>query len=143
MLQLLRLILGLAPRGEMRRPAPRPPLPGGRRIHLFSGSFGAEPEAVAYVLPPLDAPLADAPAQLTIDLPDAMIDPAFVDMGFGAGLEPLLQRSFSGETLLDVNHITAGADTVVLIDERAMGGLPYSLASTPRLTYHGAFDIPS
>lgn len=141
MLRLLLRLLGLADAPEPHS-AP-PPLPGTRRLHLFSGTFGSEMEAMAYVMPPMEGPVADAPAQLTIDLPDAMIDPAFVEMGHGPGLEPLLQRRFTGETLLDVNHMTAGADTVVLIDERAMGGLPYTLESTPRLHYHGAFELPA
>ncbi|QDC08832.1 hypothetical protein FHY55_06070 [Oceanicola sp. D3] len=137
---LLRLF-GLAPRREARRPAP--PLAGRRRVHLFSGTFGNEPEAMSYVMPPMEGPVADAPAPLTVDLPEAFIDPAYVQMGHGTGLEPLLEQIFSDETLLDVRHITAGADTVVVIDERAMGGYPFRLTDTPRLTYHSAFDIPA
>ncbi|SIN79166.1 hypothetical protein [Vannielia litorea] len=139
MLRLLLRLLGLASRSEEHRAAPLPP--GNRRLHLFSGTFGSEAAAVAYVLPPMDGHLADEPAQLTVDLPEAFIDPAFVRMGHGTGLEPLLEATFTGETLLDVNHITAGADTVVVIDERATGGFPFRLADTPRLTYHGAFDL--
>ncbi|WP_213549524.1 hypothetical protein, partial [Vannielia litorea] len=112
-------------------------------VHLFSGTFGAEAEAVTYVMPPMEGAVIDAPAPLTVDLPEAFIDLAHVKMGHGPGLEPLLEEVFADETLLDVRHITAGADTVVVIDERATGGYPFRLTDTPRLTYHGAFDIPA
>ncbi|MBY6048247.1 hypothetical protein [Vannielia litorea] len=139
--RLIARLLGLAPRTEARRAAPLPP--ETRRVHLFSGTLGSEAEAMGYVMPPMEGPVADAPAPLTVDLPEAFLDPAHVYMGYGSGAEPLLERFFADEMLLDVRHITAGADTVVVIDEAAMGGFPFVLQDTPRLTYHGPFELPA
>jgi len=141
MLRFLLRLFGLARAGEARRA--RPLADGMRRLHLFSGTFGSEAEATAYVMPPLEGPVPDAPAPMTVDLPEAYVDPAWVAMGHGPALEPLLQRHFSDEMLLDVNHMVTGADTVVLLDERAMGGFPFRLSDTPRLTYHGAVEVPA
>ncbi|MFY0635122.1 MAG: hypothetical protein JXQ91_15010 [Vannielia sp.] len=141
LLRLIARLLGLASRPEAHRAAPLPA--GTRRVHLFSGILGSEAEAMGYVMPPMEGPVSDAPAPLTIDLPEAFIDPAHVQMGHGSGAEPLLERVFAGEMLLDVRHITAGSDTVVVIDEAAMGGFPFVLDDTPRLTYHGAFELPA
>lgn len=140
MLRRLARLLGLSRRPAAARARPLPP--GMERVHLFAGSFGNAHAAQDYVYPPVHPDIADAPAPMTVDLPEAYIDPARLWLGHGSGLEPLLEEYFRDEMLLDIKLLVGTDDTVVVLEEAAMGGFPFRLSDTPRLRYLGPFERP-
>ncbi|MDF1871765.1 hypothetical protein [Vannielia sp.] len=125
------------PRAEPARPLPE----GMMRLHLFGGIFGSEAAARDYLFGPVEVDLIDAPAPMTVDLPDAFVNADFVRMSWGIGKEALLAEYFRGEALMDAVHITSPFDTLALLPEEGLGGVPFRLHDTPKLRYLGAFLV--
>lgn len=114
-----------------------PPHAPSNRFHLFCGTFASEPDANAYCF---DAPNPNAPEPLTRDLPDAMIDTSMVEIIYGPRVDAAVQILDPSSSLNLADRIGA-ANTLILISERAFGGLPYTLNDTPVLAYLGPFDL--
>lgn len=127
-----------------RRAAPPPPRPlpeGQQRLHLFAGNFGSEEAARDYLFGPVDAAFVDAPAPMTVDLPEAFINAEALRMGRDGGIAALLGEYFHGEALMDAVQIAAPFDTLALLPEAGLGGVAYRLQDTPSLRYLGAFEV--
>ncbi len=115
------------------------PIPNGyARVHVFWGDFDSENDALAYCH---GTGQENNPAPLTRDMPDAFIDPTFVEINRDADIKSVLQwldRDGKVETNVDAS---AMGNTLILIYEDAFGGLPYRLGYTDRVAYAAAWLI--
>ena len=114
-----------------------PPHAPSNRFHLFCGTFPSELDATAYCL---DTNSANEPEPLTRDLPDAMIDTSMVEIIYGTRVDAAVQMLDPSDAASLTERI-GEANTLILISERAFGGLPYTLNDTPVLEYLGPFDL--
>lgn len=129
-------LLGLL-RSKEKSDSATPPHANPDRLHVFCGSFPSELDATAYCL---DAPSKNEPEPLTRDLPDAMIDTSEIEIIYGARVDaamPMLDPY--GQS--NLSDRIGNANTLILIAEKAFGGLPYTLNDTPVLTYLGPIDV--
>lgn len=130
-MSLMSLLLGLIP----SRPTKAPPkfLPDGKlRIHLLRGTFDSKQAAWDYCF----AAEGDAPEQITVDQPDALIDTGFVEVIYQDITERLVEFLAPHEADGIVLNMM-GSNTLVIITEDAFAGLPYELVSNQTLTYMG------
>lgn len=129
-------ILRVSPASDPAQSAAPPHAPCNR-FHLFCGTFPSELDATAHCL---DAQGPNAPEPLTRDLPDAMIDTSMVEIIYGTRVDAAVQM-LDPSGAANLTHRIGTANTLLLIPERAFGGLPYTLNDTPVLQYLGPFDL--
>jgi len=130
----------LDPTGSTRTPQPTPPnptAPGRLRLHLFGATFPDQGSADRFCY---EVPQPDYPEQLTRELDGAFIDAKQVEVICGAVL-PRLHEFLSTDEADDI-MLRLGADnSLIIIPELALGGMPYSLDDTDTLTYLGAIVV--
>jgi len=123
------------------KPTPEPPvrakLPEGKmRIHLFSGDFPDIDAAMTYCF----ESAGNVPEQITLDQPGAFIDTTHVEVVFDRAATRLNEFLTPDEADRMVAKMR-GSNTLIIIEEPAFGGFPYTLNNTPNLFYHGPFIV--
>ena len=130
----LRAIDPATPTGDPAPTPPDAPPPGQLRLHLFGANFDSPAEAERFCYEP---PQPDYPVALTRELAGAYIDTGEVEVIHAPHLPRLLEFLDADEA--DDILLRLGADTtLILLTERAFGGMPYTLDDTETLTYLGA-----
>ncbi|WP_420859232.1 hypothetical protein [Marivivens marinus] len=118
---------------------PPAPAPGMTRLHLFAGDFESGDAARAYCFM---APDKDHPEPLTNDLPGAFVDIRFVTVAHGPAARDFIRHKCPTDTAAEVRDRLGAARTLVVLEEAAFGGFPYTLNDTPKLAYLGAWEVP-
>lgn len=118
---------------------PAPPVPAGmERIHLFVGNFDDDIAAYHYCCGDGEV---DVPEPINLDLQDTSVDTQFLEFFFGSARYSVLDVLFEGVALNKYRAAVDGYNTLVIISERAFGGLNYHLTDTPKLDYRGPIEV--